>query len=98
MPANEDHILPSTTFKWIHAKIDSPPAAPTAQPRRDRSKPALAHWSGRNPITIQVRYRGGAEAWYEVRGRGRVWRVTGDTDIHSVMEAVYGRGKTASEE
>lgn len=96
MGTDDAEIRPSTTWAWKHVTIDPPPAAPPAQRPKDPSKPPLSHWDRRTPLTLQIRYRGGPEAWYEVKGRGRTWRVTGDIGIHDVMEAVYGRGVTRS--
>jgi len=95
---DEDEIRPSTTWEWRQVKIDPPLAAPTAQPRQSPRKPALSHWNGRTALTVTVRYRGGAECWYEVKARGRVWRAPGVLALHDVMEAVYGRGRLSSKE
>lgn len=53
----------------------------------------LAERDARAPLQVQVSYRGGAEAWWELRARGRVWRFPGHHSIHDVLMWVNeGRG------
>lgn len=42
----------------------------------------------RDPLTLTIRYRGGAEAWYEIRARGSVGRIEGHICLHDVMMAI----------
>nr|CRY96840.1 hypothetical protein [uncultured prokaryote] len=97
MTEAEDEILPSTTWEWRRVKIDPPLAAPTRKAAAGARRAPLSHWPSRTALTITVRYRGGAECWYEVKGRGRRWRVPGVLALHDVMEAVYGRGRVSGE-
>lgn len=39
---------------------------------------------------MTVRYRGGAEAYYEIKARGRTFRVPGVLCIHDVMKDIVG--------
>lgn len=39
---------------------------------------------------MTVRYRGGSEAWIEVKARGRVWRYPGVLSFYDVMRDVWG--------
>lgn len=43
------------------------------------------------PITIQLRFRGGAEAWWLVEARGRRQAFPGHMSIHDVMAVVTGQ-------
>lgn len=80
---------PSTSEVYRWAKILTAPKAPTKQPRRALRRPSLPRWDRRNALTITVRYRGGAEGWYEVRARGRVFRTVGSLALHDVMTSIY---------
>lgn len=44
----------------------------------------------REPLTIQVRYRGGSEAWWLVEARGTRQAFPGHLSIHDVMQRVNG--------
>jgi hypothetical protein len=35
-----------------------------------------------------VTYRGGAEAWWSIKARGRVWRRPGTLALHDVLQDV----------
>lgn len=89
-PEHDEIIEGSTTWKWIHVTIDPPPAAQAARRRRPRKQAPLPAWNPKSALTLTVTYRGGAEAWYEVRGRGRTFRMRGDLGIHDVMRRIYG--------
>lgn len=67
-------------------RIEQRPPGP-----RDASgeaRPPLSRRSARDPLTLTVRYRGGAEAWWEVKARGRSWRFPGYLAFHDVMAEV----------
>lgn len=49
---------------------------------------SLLSWPRRKPLTLTLVYRGGPEAWWEVRARGRVWRRPGVTALHDLMTEV----------
>lgn len=76
----------STTWEWRHVKIERPPEAQHRAGRR----PSLSPWPSRKRLHVEVKYRGGAQAWVEVRARGEVWRVTGDTAIYDVLISIMG--------
>lgn len=38
---------------------------------------------------MTVRYRGGPEAWFEVKARGRSWRFPGVTALYDALVTVY---------
>jgi hypothetical protein len=42
----------------------------------------------RDPLTMKVRYRGGAEAWWLIEARGRSVAFPGHMCIHDVMREV----------
>jgi hypothetical protein len=76
----------STTWEWKRVKIDPPLAAPPKQSPKAAAR--LARRAAREPTTLTIRYRGGAEAWWEVKARGRSWRVPGHVALHDVMRMV----------
>jgi len=88
MPDEPNARTPSTTYAWRRVKISSPPQAPR-ESRRRRRWIALGNKERRQLIEVRVRYRGGAEDWYEVRARGGVVRVQGSLTFGDVMERVY---------
>lgn len=79
----------STTSSFQWRRVRSAPQAPTGQPPKASSQHRLTRWDAREPLTLQVTYRGGSEAWYEVRARGRTYRVPGHRALVDVMEQVY---------
>jgi hypothetical protein len=48
----------------------------------------------RDGITLRVKYRGGAEAWVEVHGRGSMGRFPGWVPIYDVLKEVCNAGET----
>lgn len=61
------------------------------QPPQASSSALLPGWNPRDPLTITVSYRGGSEAFYELRSRGRTWRLPGSLCLHDVMRRIYHR-------
>lgn len=62
------------------------------------SAPPLTPRDRWSPLTITLVYRGGAEAWYQIRARGRVWHFPGHLCLHDCVEAVnLGRGGKVEE-
>lgn len=43
-------------------------------------------------MTITIKYRGGAECWYEIRARGSLGRFHGATALHDVMREIMAGG------
>lgn len=86
-PDESNTRSPYTTFKWKRVIITGPPA-PKAQ-RAAGARPApLGTRDPRKPITVSVEYRGGPEAKWRIRARGRTWNVSGVTSIHDVMAMI----------
>ena len=96
MATRDDYIeqaFPSTDWVWESRKIKrhSPPHQGSAN--AVSSAPRLAVRDRWSPLTITLIYRGGAEAWYQIRARGRVWHFPGHLCLHDCIEAVNtGRG------
>src|SRR6185503_20745786 len=86
----DEQVFGSTTWEWRKVKITR--RTPAQQDRRGAasSSPALRQWPRRDPITITVRSRGGAESWWEVRARGRTHRFPGWVTLEDVMAQVHG--------
>lgn len=79
----------STRWAWKRVKVPSPPEAPSKYSAGGPLRPCMSSSERRRPLTITVEYRGGQEAWYSVKGRGGVLRVSGYIAIHDVMQRVY---------
>ena len=85
-----EQTIPSTTWAWKRVKISRPPEG-----NRERGPKGLHTWVGRSRwdprkdrVTIRIRYRGGAECWYEVEARGATARLTGTVALHDLMVAI----------
>lgn len=75
----------STTWGWRYVKIRT---APQAKEHRERSESALHSllmWPRRKPMTLTIKWRGGAECWYEIRARGRTIRRPGCVALDDIM-------------
>lgn len=83
----------STTSGWIPARIPGRPAGPVGQPPEATNKAfsrlPLNRRDHRTPVTLSVRFRGGPEAWFEIKGRGRTWRVPGHDAFYDVMARIF---------
>lgn len=58
-------------------------------------RPLFRSLRRRNPkdrLTIMVRYRGGAEAWWLIEARGTAQAFPGHLCLHDVLSAVNGQG------
>ena len=92
MSSNSDanKRTPSTTFEWRKVKISRAPQASTDS--RPKGVPAAlrARRDPRRPLTVTIVYRGGAEAWWELRARGMVVRRPGHVSLHDALSALEG--------
>ena len=79
---------PSTTSKWEWRKIRVPHGPLEAQ-RPEGAPSKLSRWNRRDPLTITVVYRGGAEAWIQIKARGRTIRVPGHLAVIDALEKVW---------
>jgi len=78
----------STT--WTHTPDRMRPARREGQ-RGVAQPPSFSGLSRRNPrdgITLKITYRGGAEGWWLVEGRGTRQAFPGSLDLHTVMTVV----------
>jgi hypothetical protein len=64
-----------------------PEAMGTARAERAR-RFSLARRDPREPLTVIVRYRGGAECWWELRARGTVWRMPGHVSLQDALAQI----------
>jgi len=80
----------STTWEWRLVKIERA-AGPEGTARRSRSAhdPVERDWRRRQ--TLQVKYRGGPEAWWEFTMPGATVRVPGHLCLHDAMSRVLGQ-------
>lgn len=66
------------------------PQAPHQDGAEGPSRLSLSPWTPTDRLTLAVAYRGGAEAWYEVRTRGGVLRTPGWIALDDLMRDIYG--------
>lgn len=76
----------STTSLWEWRKIRRRPTGPSSA-----SAAPIRGVSPRAPLTLTVRYLGGAEAWLEVRARGRTIKVPGHRASLDLMIQLWGQ-------
>lgn len=73
---------------WKKVMLQGTPAGQATRP------PKAGRWSGlkqrneRDPLTITVRYRGGAEGWWVVQARGRVGAFPSSMALIDVMAEI----------
>lgn len=87
MPESHDanERTPSTNWEWGLRKIRSAPPAESRAERSESSLGSLLAWPRRKPLSITVKWRGGPEAWWEIRARGRTIRRPGHLALHDVL-------------
>lgn len=80
---------PST--RWVPAprKIQQRPKGQTTRQPKAARWWRFGPWNPREPLTIKVSYRGGAECWYEIHARGSIGRFPGHTALHDVMREIH---------
>lgn len=80
----------STRWEWKLCKVSGPPSGQQQQPPKASSSGVLPSRALREPTTLTVRYRGGPEAWWEVKARGKTYRLPGHLCLHDALSKVYG--------
>lgn len=91
MPNHDNPNTRLVSTKWVKkVSILTGPPRPvgTASTKSTPSQPPLRARDPRKPIYIELAYRGGSVAWWEVKARGRTWRFPGYTAIADVMQRV----------
>lgn len=86
---------PSTTWAWRRIKIGPTAGGQKQRPAAGRSLKALSARNPREPLTIKVSYRGGAECWWEIHARGAVIRRPGHLALHDVLMEISTPGSQA---
>lgn len=82
----------STTWEWRLVKIERA-AGPEGSARRRRSTGIAEPRDWRRRQTLQVKYRGGAEAWWEFSMVGTTVRIPGHICLHDAMARVLGQAE-----
>jgi len=85
---DENAVLQSTTWEWKLVKISQRRTAPGKKRGGAAFWLSLSPRRARTPLPCVVLYRGGPEAWVEVRARGGVLRVPGSTSVFDVLRAI----------
>lgn len=79
-----------TSTRWRDAKVR---ISTTAGGQKEReAKPrrwwGRSHRNPRDPLSLKISYRGGAECWYEIHARGSIGRFPGHVALHDVMTEI----------
>lgn len=81
-------IRASTTWRYEKVRVSQPPEATGRGTPAGRRLRSLPRRDPREGINVTLKYRGGAQAWVEVRARGCVWHTPGDVSLYDVLRAV----------
>lgn len=79
---------PSTRWVWKQVKMSRPPEANSDSAPKARRWYTLPALDWRRPFTIRVKYRGGAECWFEIHARGQIGRFPGHVSLYDAMREV----------
>lgn len=86
----------STTWAWKRVKIPErrrptghSAAAGRTTPSVGTQRSHLTPREARSPHTVQIKYRGGAEAWWELKWGNNTVRVSGVLCLHDVMRELF---------
>jgi hypothetical protein len=82
----------STTYRWKRVKVGEPRLPPddTASPKGSPFR--VSHRDPTKALHMTFMYSGGAESWWVVKARGKVWRRPGWTALDDLLADVNGRG------
>lgn len=83
----------STTWAWRRVKLPSLGTSPGGQPPQATFWRRLSRRDPRVPLEITIKYRGGPEAWVEVKGRGAVGRYPGVTSVYDIVVDLNNCGR-----
>lgn len=75
----------STRVVWKVDKISEAAGGPQGESPEASARRLLRPTSHRNPVTMTVTYRGGSEAWFEIKARGCTWRTPGHVWLLELM-------------
>lgn len=83
--------LPSTTFEWKRVILAESSAPAGEQRSRSEHIPAVRARDSYRPLNVDVQYRGGPEASFTIRYRGRTWRFPGCVQLIDVIRFINGQ-------
>lgn len=98
MPSVENGCSPSTTYEWKKVKIQPPARAHRAQPPKASKSSVRRRFIGRTlselrtATSLVVRYRGGAETWWELSWGGVTKRFPGHVALDDVLLCMFQHG------
>lgn len=75
----------STNWKWIKVRVAAGSAPAGDRARAQRGPVHLRSRDAHAPLTVTVRYRGGAEASWLISYRGVTRRFAGHLAVHDVL-------------
>jgi len=84
----DEQTFPSTTYEWRRVKMSRPAGGQTGSRPKGGRWWFLSRYDWRKPLALTVKYRGGAEGWFEVHSRGGIGRFPGHACIYDVMREI----------
>lgn len=93
---DSEPMFASTTTAWRWVKVRAEPERPTSTAPKGaaqlvkESRARVARSLVRRKTAATLRYRGGAECWWEFEHGGRIVRVPGHLSVHDAMCRVVG--------
>lgn len=85
----------SPSTRWTYTEVKIEPAA-RPQPRQASAARSAAERSWRSPYTVQIRFRGGAECWWEISAPGLRLRLPGHVALHDALKWAMEGGRPVS--
>ena|SRR5918995_6424271 len=90
---NSNRGSSSTTFEWRRVKISRPPEATRDSAAKRHRWRRFPKRNARDPITVRIWLRGGAEAWVAVSGRGETNFYPGVTSVYDILADINQLGQ-----
>lgn len=92
MGASIERMFPSPTHGPTACNLRTGAERPYGQSPSEARASLVRTRNMRVPLWIEVKYRGGSEAWWEIRFRGQVRRYPGHLSLHELGVIVNGGG------
>lgn len=84
-----DRCTQSTTSEWNYGKIKRRRPGKSPAERSESSLRSLLPWPKKRPVTLAIKYLGGAECWFSIRVRGREIKRPGYVQLIDLMEEIH---------
>lgn len=81
----------STTYRFERRKILVRSEGARESGAEGGHRHSVSRRNMREPISITIRWRQGAESWWQIEARGKTWRRPGYTSLDDVMRDISGQ-------